>query len=206
MPACTPPARALHPLFPCPAAADPRCPPRSLHPAACGTSPRPSPLSSASDGTPQSPLLRSPSPCRVRSSRSPPFPARKSKIYLQSAWQTVCLHRAPATARSCPPLPSTRRSSIPTWRPHSTPATPTPARSLSCPQEIRSSSAVPVLPTPPVPAAPHLPPCRTCSETPRSPAPPPAAPAKCVPASAASVHPSPPPPGSRHPSAPPRER
>src|SRR2546429_5310704 len=75
----SPPARAPRHPFPCRAAAIPRCPPLSLRPTTCGTSPRPSPPSSASRETPQSPLPPPPSPCRAPPARSPPCPARDRK-------------------------------------------------------------------------------------------------------------------------------
>src|SRR5205807_5561801 len=83
---CTPPARAPRHPFPCRAAAIPRCPPLSLRPTTCGTSPRPSPPSSASRETPQSPLPPPPSPCRAP-------PARRSEEHtseLQSPCNLVC--------------------------------------------------------------------------------------------------------------------
>src|SRR5947199_205065 len=76
-------------------------------------------------------------------------------------------------------------------------------QALLHPPEIPRPSAVPALPPPPIPATPDLPPRRTCSKTPRCRAPPPAAPTKFARASAASARPSPPPPISPHPSAPP---
>src|SRR2546429_1410774 len=64
-----------HP-FPCRAAAIPRCPPLSLRPTTCGTSPRPSPPSSASRETPQSPL--------------PPPRSEEHTSELQSRLHLVC--------------------------------------------------------------------------------------------------------------------
>src|SRR4029077_17165073 len=195
------PVRVPRLLFLCPATKDLRCRPPILRPAASGTFRFPSLSSSACRGIPRFPLLRQPSPCRAPLCPSPPCPPRKSKIYLKSPSRTVYPHHAPAAERSCPLLPSTRQSCLPTWRRRSMPATHCPERSLSCPQENHSSSAVRELPVPPVPKVPGPQPCRTCSETPQSPALPPVAPAECVPASAASDHPSPLPPGSRRPSA-----
>src|SRR5208282_4646437 len=157
---------------------------------------------SALDGIPRSRFLRQPSLCRARLGPSPPFRGPISKKYLQSASRTAYQFRAPAAARSCPPLPSTHQSTFPTSRRRLTLAALNPSRPQSCRQETDSSSATRVLPVPPAPTIPRLPPCRTCSKTPQSPAHQLAEPAKCARAFAASVHPSPPQPESLRPSAP----
>src|SRR5207249_229696 len=132
----------------------------------------------------------------------PPSLFPQSKRYLQSASETACRSPAAAPVCSCPPRPSARRSSSPMSDRLPFPSAPILESPVSRLPEIHISSTAPALPTPPDPATPYLPPHRTCSKTPRCRAPPPAAPIERARASAASGHPSPPPPGSPRPSAP----
>src|ERR1035437_6410502 len=88
----------------------------TLHPAASGTSPHPSPSSSSLDGSPLSRFPRPPSPCPARFFPSPPCRAPISRKYLRSASRTACLLPAAAAVCTCPPLPSIPKSTSPTSR------------------------------------------------------------------------------------------
>src|SRR5215211_5226614 len=111
------------------------------------------------------------------------------------AWVPECTHPPPAAAHECWHTPAHSDPSrgcprLP-WHSH--------AQSACCLPESYNWSATHAAPAPPTPTLPDRSSDPPCSDTPQYSALPPAAPATHARASAASVHPAPPPPGSLHP-------